>query len=153
MLDLIAKVKYVANKSKELKDTLLDTISAPIEFACIFCQSQEEYYSYVYSIKSLGRVVEQTKMGDTYFLDKPIFTNAGTLRFVKVRKLDSQRPEQGDADFNTDYDQFSIRYKNDSRFELVERENFKYLRYSDPNFDVMACFSNIPKSKVLGIKL
>ena len=153
MSDLVARVQYIANKSKELKDTLPDVISAPIEFACIFCQSQVEYDFYINSIKSLGKIVELTKMGDTYFLDEPISTNSGSLRFVKVRKPDLQRPEQGDADFNTNYDEFSEKYKTDSRFEVVERENFKYLRYSNPQYDVMACFSDKPKSKVLGIKL
>jgi|GEM_PF-1850186 len=66
---------------------------------------------------------------------------------------DPNRPERGDADFNTDYKKFKDKYGKDPRFELVKRESFEMLRLSNPNLDVMACFSNIPKSKGLDIEL
>jgi len=80
-------------------------------------------------------------------------TIVGPLRLVKIRKPDPQRLEKGDVDFNTDYKNFKKKYQSDSGFELVKRETFEMLRLSNPNFNVMACFSNIPKSKYLGIKL
>lgn len=153
MEDLITKVTYIANTSKKLKDTIPDAIASPIEFACIFCQSLEEYAFYVTAINTLGKVVEQTKMGDTYLLDKPISTNAGSLRLVKVRKPDPLRSEQGDADFNTNYLSLKKKYRNHPQVELIKRDEFEMLRLSDSRFDVMACFSNMPKSKSLGINL
>jgi len=153
MNNLITTIKYIARRSTELKNKFTNTSTVPIEFLCIFCQNEEEYEQFTNSIETLGKVVERTQGGFTYLLDKPIKTIAGPLRLVKIRKPDLQRHERGDADFKTDYKNFKEKYQSDSGFELVKRETFEMLRLSHPKFDVMACFSNIPKSKVLGIKL
>ncbi len=101
----------------------------------------------------MGKIVETTKSGFTYLLNNSIMTVGGSLRLVKIRKPDTDRPERGDADFNTNYAEFRKKYENDSRFELIKRDKFEMLRLSDKSFDVMACFSNVPKGKSLGIKL
>ncbi len=153
MDNLISTINHIVSRSAELKNKYTDASTAPVEFSCIFCQSEEEYKFFTNSIKPIGKIVEDTKNGFTYFLDKPIDTVSGPLRFVKIRKPDPLRPERGDADFNTNYKEFSEKYHSNPKFELVKRETFEYLRLSDPNFDVLACFSNIPKSNVLGITL
>lgn len=153
MKNLVQTVQYIVQKSDELKKKLPEVISASVEFACIFCQTEEEYNKFVKEITPLGKIVERTPKGNTYLLNNAIQTVSGPLRFVKVRMPDPLRSERGDADFNTNYEEFNKKYKDDPRFELVERKNFKYLRYSNPDYNVMACFSDIPKSKVLGIKL
>ena len=153
MDNLISTINYIVSRSAELKNKFTDASSAPVEFACIFCQNEKEYKEFTNSIEKFGKIVERTQSGFTYLLDKPITTVAGPLRLVKIRKPNPNRPERGDADFNTNYASFKTKYQNDSRFELVKRETFEYLRLSDPSFDVMACFSNIPKSKDLGTML
>ncbi len=153
MNKLITTVKYIVNRSTDLKNNFTNEVQASVEFGCIFCQNDEEYKHFTNSIKVLGKVAEDTKSGYTYLLDKPINTISGPLRLVKIRKPDSQRLERGDADFNTDYEEFKNKYQNNPEFELIKRRAFEMLRLTDPDFDVMACFSNIPKSKVLGIKL
>ncbi|NMC35560.1 hypothetical protein GYA49_00795 [Candidatus Beckwithbacteria bacterium] len=152
MTNLIQTITYIVQHSNELKNHFTSVSSAPIEFACIFCQTDEEYQNYTQEIKLLGKIVETTPTGYTYLLQKPISTVAGFLRLIKIRKPDPNRPERGDADFNTNYSEFKKRYKHISGFELVKRNSFEMLRLSSPDFDVMACFSNIPKSKSLGIK-
>lgn len=153
MNNLITTINYIVSRSAELKNRYTDASSAPVEFVCIFCQNEEEYKQFTNSIETLAKVVERTQSGFTYLLDKPIVTVAGPLRLVKIRKPDPKRPERGDADFNTDYKNFKKRYQRNPEFELVKRETFEMLRLSNTNFDVMACFSNIPKSKLLGVKL
>lgn len=153
MNNLVTTINYIVNRSTELKNKFTNASSVPVEFACIFCQSEKEYKGFTNSIEKFGKIVERTKSGFTYLLDKPVVTIVGPLRLVKIRKSDPNRPERGDADFNTNYESFKKNYQSDSRFELVKRETFEYLRLSHPNFDVMACFSNIPKSKDLGIVL
>ncbi len=153
MNNLITTINYIVSRSTELKNRYTDASLVPVEFVCIFCQNEGEYTQFTNSIETLGKVVERTKSGFTYFLDKPITTVAGPLRLVKIRKPDHQRTERGDADFNTDYKNFKKMYGGDPKFELIRRETFEMLRLSDPEFDVMACFSNTPKSKILGIKL
>lgn len=122
-----------------------------MEFVCIFCHNEEEYREFTLEAETLGRIVETTPSGYTYLLDKPIATVAGPLRLVKIRKPDPKLTKRGDADFNTDYEDFKKRYGSDPKFELVKRPTFEMLRLSDPDFDVMTCFSSIPKSKELGI--
>ena len=153
MGNFITTVNYIVRRSTQLKNTYTNVASAPVEFSCIFCQHEEEHKHFTNPIESLGKIVERTKSGFTYLLDKPLVTVAGPLRLVKIRKPDPQRPERGDADFNTDYNDFKKMYEGDPKFELIKRETFEMLRLSDPQFDVMACFSSIPKSKALGIRI
>ncbi len=153
MDNLISTINYIVNCSAELKNKFTDASSAPVEFACIFCQNEEEYKQFTDSIEKLGKIAERTNSGFTYLLDKPTQTIAGPLRLVKIRKPDIQRTERGDADFNTDYKNFKNTYQKNSGFELVKRETFEMLRLSNSKFDVMACFSSVPMSKDLVIKL
>ncbi|OGH32559.1 MAG: hypothetical protein A3G66_01425 [Candidatus Levybacteria bacterium RIFCSPLOWO2_12_FULL_39_17] len=153
MDNLIKIIQYVVNRSAELKDKYTSEEKTPIEFVCIFCQNEKEHRNFTDSITSIGKIVEDTKSGFTYLLDHPIDTSSGPLRLVKIRKPDAHFTQRGDADFNTDYENFKKRYQKNSMFELVKRETFEMLRLSNPNFDVMTCFSSIPKSKDLGVKL
>lgn len=153
MNNLIKTINYIVDRSTELKNKFTNAFTAPVEFACIFCQDREEYEKFTSLIQSLGKIIQNTPNGFTYLLNEPIETVAGSLRLVKIRKPDTQRRERGDADFNTDYKNFKKRYQRDPRFELVQRETFEMLRLSDPEFDVMACFSSVPMSKDLHISL
>lgn len=153
MEDLAEIVKYIVDRAVILKNSFTDEKSAPVEFACVFCKSDDEYQKFSKEIKTNGKIVEDTPTGFTYLLNTPINTVAGSLRLVKIRKVDPERKERGDADFNTDYGKFKENYANHPKFELIKREDFEMLRLSDSKFDVLACFSNIPKSMVLKINL
>ena len=150
---LIKTIQHIVGRSADLKNKHTEETDAPVEFACIFCQNEDEYASFSQIIKPLGHIVENTETGFTYLLNEPVNTACGPLRLVKIRKPDQLRKERGDADFNTDYEMFKQKYVDQPNFELVKRDNFEMLRLSDPEFDAMACFSSIPKSKVLGVKL
>ncbi|MBI3955952.1 hypothetical protein HY339_01705 [Candidatus Gottesmanbacteria bacterium] len=153
MIKLITTIRYIVDRTTELKNKITNTSTAPVEFACVFCQGEEEYQEFTHAIETVGKIVEETPSGYTYLLNDSIPTQAGPLRLIEIRKPDNERTERGDADFNTDYKTFKKRYQRNPGFEFVKRETFEMLRLSRPNFDVMACFSNIPKSKILGIKL
>jgi hypothetical protein len=146
-------VKYIVNNSFELKNKFTDAKAAPVEFACIFCQSEDEYNDLDRLVGERGGIVQEMPSGKTYLLNEGILTKAGFLRLLKVRKPDPERRERGDADFNTSYAEIKAKYVDDPRFELIKRDSFEMLRLSDPEFDVMSCFSSIPISKDLGIKL
>ena len=152
MDNLISTINYIVSRSAELRNQLADASSAPVEFACIFCQNEKEYEEFTNAIGKLGKVAERTQNGFTYLLDKPIETIAGSLRLVKIRKPDPNRPERGDADFNANYDEFKKKYQNNFKFELIERNAFEMLRLEVSYFDLLVGCFNIPKSKNLGIK-
>jgi hypothetical protein len=153
MSDLIKIIQYIVSCSVDLRNKYTDEKNAPVEFVCVFCQNENEYKHFTNSAETLGEIIEDTKSGFTYLLNNPIMTIAGPLRLLKIRKPEISRPERGDADFNTDYENFKRKYQNNPNFELIKRETFEMLRLSDPESDVMACFSSIPKSKILKIKL
>ena len=147
--DFFGVVNYLVDESIKLKNKYTTETNAPIEFACIFCQNNDEYQEFTETIKKLGKVVQNTSSGYTYQLNNSIETDAGKLRFVKIRKPDPLRKERGDTDFNTNYSEFKQKHQNKPGFELISRDNFEMLRLSDPNFDVMVCFSNIPLGESL----
>jgi len=151
MDDLIKAAKEAVSKSNDLKNKFTYATDAPVEFGCVFCQTPEEYEKFTNTITPLDRIVEDTPSGYTYLLKEPIETVSGPLRLLKIRKPDPKRKERGDADFNTNYEEFSSRYQSDPRFKIVEHKTFKYLRLEVPGSGTMACFSNRPKSKVLGL--
>lgn len=153
MNNLIKTINYIVSRSTELKNKFTNASTASVEFVCIFCQNDGEYQEFTLAIETLGKIAETTTSGFTYLLNEPIVTSAGPLRLVKVRKPDPKISKRGDADFNTDYQIFKEVHQGDPKFELIKRETFEMLRLSDPDFNVMACFSSIPKSKELGIKL
>lgn len=149
MKDLTSIVSYLANKSLLMKDRYTDAKAAPIEFACIFCQSDEEYARLTTQIQTLGKTAQDTTTGFTYQLNQPLATKAGPLSLVKIRKPDPLRKERGDTDFNTNYPEFKEKYRDEPNFELIERDDFEMLRLSVPGKDVMVCFSSLPLSKIL----
>ena len=153
MNELIEIIQYIVSKSSELKNKHTDATDAPVDYACIFCQNDKEYETFTKEVEKSGKIIQDTPTGFNYLLNESLATQAGSLRLVKIRKPDPIRPERGDADFNTNYENFKKKYHNNSKFELIKRETFEMLRLSDPNFDVMACFSNTPLSKTLHIKL
>jgi len=153
MKKLLNTITYIVDRSTELKNKFTDKLPAPVEFVCIFCQNEKEYGQFTAAIETLGKIVETTPTGFTYFLDKKICTISGDLKLVKIRKPDINRPERGDADFKTNYPDLKKKYQNNPKFKLIERENFEMLRLSDPNFNVMTCFSDVPKSNNLNIPI
>lgn len=145
-------VNYIIDHGIKLISKYIKKVNFSVEFACIFSQSKKEYEEFSKIIKKLGKIVQVTSTGYTYQLNKPLKTQVGILKLVKIRKPEPLRKERGDTDFNTNYPEFKKKYQNKPGFELIDRDNFEMLRLSDPNFDVMACFSNIPLRKSLNLK-
>jgi hypothetical protein len=146
-LDFKKILLHIVSKSVELKNKYTNEITAKIEFCDIFSKDDEEYRQLTSIINKIGRVVYSTESGKIYKLIKPIRTIAGDLFLVKIRIPDNKFNLRGDADFDTNYKKFKQVYKNSLHFELIVREKFEMLRLSDPDFDVMSCFSNIPVRK------
>jgi hypothetical protein len=135
--DIVAESLRLKNKyvSGEVK----------VEFADIFSTDDSEFQELTSVLKTIGKIVFPTPSGDIYQLDNPIKTVAGNLYFVKIRKPDTKLTLRGDADFDTtSYDTLKQNHANTPHFELIVRKQFEMLRLSDPDFNVMACFSNIP---------
>lgn len=125
--------------------------SAPVNYTCIFCQSDDEYSLFLDTAKQMGKVVQETKAGPVFQIE-PLATVAGDLRLLKIRKPDPSRPERGDADFTlSNYAEFKRKHINEQGFKLIDKGDFEMIEYKAPNATVLIYFSNPTLAEVLRI--
>ena len=147
-------IQQIVQKASELKDKHTTEKDAPVNYACIFSQSEKEYRDLEQEISKMGKVVQETKMGNVYLLTEPIETVAGPVRIIKIRKPDPTRPERGDADFTvSDYRKFKREYLHTPGFSLMERPEMEMIELVNQQFDVRAYFSHPILAEVLKITL
>jgi hypothetical protein len=145
-------VQEIVKKASNLKDKHTSEKNASVNYACIFCQNDEQYDSLAALAQEIGKVIEETPTGPLFHI-QPLDTAAGKLQLLKIRKPDATRPELGDADFTvSDYPEFKKKYLSQEGFSLIVRKNFEMIELVDPKFNVRAYFSNPPLDKQLGIK-
>ncbi|MBP9728106.1 MAG: hypothetical protein KBD27_01880 [Candidatus Moranbacteria bacterium] len=149
--EFVKLVQGIVTDAVILKDAHTTERGIAVGYACVFCQSDEEYQTLLARAESIGKIIEETKTGSV-FLFPPMKTVAGALRIIKVRKPDPTRRERGDADFNvTDYPDFKERYLNLPGFSLIQRENAEMIELIEPNAHVRCYFSNPPAEKQFGL--
>ncbi len=140
-------VQEIVKEAKELKDKHTDQINAPVNYACIFSQSQEEYEKLQQLTSKFGKVIKETKSGPLFQIE-PLETVAGILKILKIRNPDLTKPEKGDADFTVeDYPKFKEEVLNKEGFKLIEREYMEMIELTDKEFNVRVYFSHPPLDK------
>jgi len=145
-------VQEIVEKANALKNKYASEEKAPVNYACIFCQSKEQYDNFIMLTQKIGKVIKETPTGPLFQIN-PLDTVAGKLQLLKIRISDLTRPELGDADFTvTNYSEFKEKYLSQKKFKLIVRENFEMIELIDPQFDVRAYFSNPPLDEQLKIK-
>jgi hypothetical protein len=148
--DLKKIVKDIVAQAEQIKQRIVND-AAPVNYACIFCQNDEEYALFIDAAKEIGKVVQDTETGLAFQI-KPLETVAGDLQILKVRKPDPTRPERGDADFTlSDYKTFKQVHLNQNGFKLIKKSDFEMIEYKDPKENVLLYFSNPTLGQVLGI--
>ena len=150
--NLIKSVQEIVKRANILKDKHTSEKNAPVNYACVFCQTDEQYDSLVALAQEIGKVIEETPTGPLFHI-QPLDTIAGNLQLLKIRKPDATRPELGDADFTVlNYPKFKNKYLPQKGFKLIVRKNFEMIELTDPKFNIRAYFSNPPLDKQLKIK-
>jgi len=150
--DLKKLVKEVVEKATTLKNKYIDDKSTPVNYACIFSQSKEEYEELLEVVRKIGKVIQETPSG-LLFQIEPLETVSGVLKLLKIRIYDPTRPERGDADFTiSDFSEFEKKYLPKEGFKRMEKETFYMIELMDPEFDVRVYFSNPPLDLQLNIK-
>ena len=148
--DLKNIVKNIVAQADSLKRQFLSN-PTPVNYACIFCQSDDEYSSFLEMAKQMGKVVQNTKAGPVFQIE-PLPTVAGVLHLLKIRKPDPTRTERGDADFTlSNYDKFKKEHINQKGFKLIDKGDFEMIEYVAPKPSVLVYFSNPTLAEVLGI--
>ena len=150
--DLENLIKGIVEKATALKNKYIEYKDAPVNYACVFSQSKEEYEKLVEVAEKIGKVIQETPTGPLFHI-KPLETVSGVLKLLKIRIPDSTRPERGDADFTiSNFLEFKRRYLSKPGFKLIQRKGFEMVELMDSEADVRAYFSNPPLDKELGIK-
>lgn len=151
MEELESLVKFIVSEAKVLKDKHTNEHNAPVNYACVFCHSQDEYNALVKAAGKIGKVVDSTPTGPVFQV-KPIETVAGELRVLKIRTPDPTRPERGDSDFTvSNYKAFKAMSLAKPGFKLIVREKMEMIELSVNGYNVRAYFSNPTLEKVLGL--
>lgn len=145
-------VQEIVRKATGLKDRHTSEKGAPVNYACVFSQSREEYEKMAEAARRMGKVVKETATGPV-FLVRPLETVSGSLRLLKIRVPDKTRPERGDADFTVKgYPSFRDRCLRQKGFRLVVREGFEMVELMEPGCEVRAYFSHPTLGEMLGIR-
>lgn len=144
-------IRNIVRDAEILKNKHTDQINIPVNYACIFSHSQEEYELLKNVASKMGTVLKETDKGPLFHIN-PLPTVAGNLKLLKVRMPFAQRPERGDADFSVhDYDKFKKTYLSRSGFSLITKPNFEMIELIDPEFDVLTYFSHPPLDEQYGL--
>ena len=150
--DLKLMIQEIVKQANTLKNKHIDDKKMPVNYACIFSHTQEEYNELLVVTRKIGNVREEMPTGILFQIN-PLKTVSGILKLLKIRIPDVTRPERGDADFTvSNYPEFKKKYLFKDGWKLIrKREDFEMLELMDPKFDVRAYFSNPPLDRQLGI--
>lgn len=145
-------VKEIVKKSNELKNKYTNGVDAKVNYACIFCKSDDEFNNYIELLKKDGnKIIEDTYSGPLFRI-KDLDTCSGVLKLLKIRKYDSNHLDLGDADFTvSNYEEFKEKYINNPNFKLIKGEGYEMLELMEEKNDVRAYFSNPPLDVELGV--
>ncbi len=147
--ELKSFVIKIVEDASALKNRHTSEIDAPVNYACIFAQSDKEYSELTDAVKEFGKVVKETNSGFVYHInDLP--TPSGNLRILKIRIPDPTKPERGDADFTvSNYSEFKKMYLPISGFKLIERSYMEMIELMEDGCDVRVYFSDPPVDRQL----
>lgn len=145
-------VQRIVKEANTLKNKHTSEKDAPVNYACIFCQSKEQYQHLLNEAYKIGKVIKETTTGPLFHI-QPIQTISGKVKLLKIRKPDVTRSELGDADFTVkDYIKFKQKCLLQKGFKLITREDFEMIELMDEKFNVRAYFSNPPLDEQFKIK-
>ena len=87
--DLKTLIQTIVKQSKQLKDKYTWAKEAPVNYAAIFSQTEEEYQNILSVVEEMGyiKIAEETPTGSVFHI-KPIETVAGKLQLLKIRTPD-----------------------------------------------------------------
>lgn len=151
--DLYKFIKEIVSKSNDLKNKYTDEVDAKVNYACIFCKSEDDYNNYIELLKNdNNKIIEDTYSGPLFRLND-LETVAGTLKLLKIRRFDDKHLDLGDADFTvSNFEEFKNKCIDKPNFNLISKEDFEMIELMEDDSDVRAYFSNPPLDIELGIK-
>lgn len=136
--ELIETVQYVATEATALAHQILGK-TFPISSLTVFAHSQEEYLLLVAILAEMGEPFNEQN-GPRVALHEPLVVGRNTITHLRIRQPDSERPQVGCCDFDTDYAVFDEEYlkKFPQSLTHIMRPGYEMIEFHDPEFDVLA---------------
>ncbi|MFA6325336.1 MAG: hypothetical protein WCX46_03885 [Candidatus Paceibacterota bacterium] len=148
MKDLI---KNIVKNAEILKDKYTDQKNIPVYYACIFCQTDDEYKEFTEKAYKMGKKIQE-RQNSLLFRITPIETSAGKIEILRIRQPDEKFKERGDADFVVnDYQSFREKYSNQQGFKIIPRDNSEMIELYIEGENVRVYFSDPKLIKSLSI--
>jgi len=145
-------VREIVEDARRLSLAYTGAGNAPVNYACVFAQSEEEYEELIEVARQMGPIVQETAMGPV-FRTAPLETVAGPLELLKIRRPDPKRRQRGDADFTVaDYEKFKKTYWGRPGFGIIKRPEMEMIELIDPAYNAIAYFSHPTLAQVMKIK-
>jgi len=139
-MDIKSIIQDILLNATKLKDKYTVYNNATAAWACIFSQSDDEYQELLNQAKKLGNIHKETSSGPILVLNKTI---ARTVKVLKIRKPDPEKPERGDADFTiANYDTFKGEITGKDNFQIIPKDDFEMVELTEPGAAVRVYFSN-----------
>lgn len=137
-------IKQIIERGVEAVNANTDEFPVTVDYLAIFAKDGAEYQDMMEYTQGFGEVVDKhkAKSGKTILLNKPIKTEAGPLKVLKIRKPDPTRPQRGAPDFRVgDYNDFKKKYlMENGNFTLMLRNEFEMIELK--GVDVLVYFPN-----------
>lgn len=150
--DIKKLVREIIKQSQQLSKKHTSGQKMPVNYACIFTHTAEEYEKFIEATKQIGKILQETETGPIFYIT-PLSTAAGILKLLKIRRPDSKRPERGDADFTVaDYQIFKKSYLGKPGFNLIKRPKMEMIELIDPSYNVLAYYSHPTLEETLNTK-
>ena len=132
-------VSYVATKTSDLAEKIIGK-KLSISSLTIFSHSAIEFENLQKILLTLGAFYNENN-GPRVSLYNPIEINTNTIKYLRIRKPDPDRPQVGCNDFDIDdYSAFENQYLSNHPQNLLmtERPTYKMIEFFDSDFDVLA---------------
>lgn len=131
-------IQNIVKEAELLKDKYTDQKNVQVYYACIFCQTDDEYKNFTKEAYKIGKKIEE-RPNSLLFKISPIETSAGKLEILRVRQPDEKFKERGDADFVVDKDEFEkIRNSKMTKgIKILDRPDIGMFGFSSSDFDVL----------------
>jgi hypothetical protein len=137
--ELIEAVKYIASQTENLSQKIIG-IKLSISSLTVFSHYEDEFAELKNILLELGEPYDENN-GPRIKFNKPIIINGNSIRYLRIRKPDSNRPQVGCNDFEVDsYKQFKELYLKDhpENLRLIKRPEYEMIEFFDSEFDVLA---------------
>jgi hypothetical protein len=136
--ELIGVIRYIVLETTKMAQKVVGK-SFPIKSLTVFAHSQLEFELLIKMLEKMGKPYDYNN-GPRVELYKPIEIEGNYITHLRIRKPDSERPQVGCNDFETDYKTFKSEYllSHASNLNFITRPDYEMIELHDEEFDVLA---------------